>query len=1060
MEKLRIGGRVFLISFLLVLAGVFAISLVSSLVFIKNMQDEMDHALNTATDGLNREILAKLDQMTIFGRAVSNLDRLAELIEQHDIYEMNELMASYLEISPFDALVVFNANGDVLCRPHNPSNPEISLNIANDMIDAQMVNFASVEPMMNIGTTPSVALGLFHSVPVMRGSEIMGVILIGLNFGNPEMLSGLANMYRTELTIFYNDKRVATTILEQGRRMIGTTAEPRIVNTVIGKGDTYKGMMNFAGATLRTFYRPFDFQGKRVGMLAAGVSTFFLDQAITGAIYNIAAAASIFLLLSSWLSYLFARNISKLSEEKTKQEVFLNLLMKNSPDITVIFDEDSKLIDCTDTLLREMRLPALAVIEGKPFSEVFRGVLDATDAERLLEMGKKSMRERSNLTMNMTVDFRGGSPRQYSIRVSPMIDAGEDSLGVMAMFHDLTELNKLQQVEAASQAKSTFLAQMSHEIRTPLNAIIGLSEVELRSSLRSDTRDNVEKIHRSGNILLNIINDILDISKIESGKFEIFQDRYDFPSMISDTINLNIVRIGSKPIMFELHIDEDIPVQLYGDELRIKQILNNILSNAFKYTEEGKVGLRISCIRMGHEVMLRYEISDTGRGLKKESLDNLFSEYQQFDAQANRKIEGTGLGLSICKKLLDLMGGTIRAESEYGKGSKFTVRLVQSILDPTPIGAETAQTLMTFRVSDSRRDHVEYVPIPGGKVLIVDDVHTNLDVAKGLMAPYGLTIHLASSGQQAIDIIKEEKTIYDAVFMDHMMPEIDGIEAVRIIREEIGTEYAKTVPIVALTANALVGSDKMFLEKGFQAFLAKPIDAFKLDEVMNEWVRKGRVGNAPQLETGVLDSPANIGETGRAVTECFIEGVDLTAGISRFGGEDAYLQIIRSYVTHTPALLEKVRTVSADTLADYAITVHGIKGSSYGMCANAVGKMAENLEEAAKKGDIETVKSGAGAFVTAVESLISKLSALEYTARGPASDVCAELKAAPDGAVLDKFLKYSTRYDLVGMEEAMSELEQYEYETQADLIAWLREQLDGLEYDIIRERLESELKST
>jgi CheY-like chemotaxis protein len=407
-----------------------------------------------------------------------------------------------------------------------------------------------------------------------------------------------------------------------------------------------------------------------------------------------------------------------------------------------------------------------------------------------------------------------------------------------------------------------------------------------------------------------------------------------------------------------------------------------------------------------------------------------------------------------------MMDGTIRAESEYGQGSRFVVRLPQGVVDNTPIGAEVTQNLKTFRMLDSRRDkEIVRIPIPDAKVLIVDDVLTNLDVAKGLMSPYGMTIHCTSSGIEAVKIIKEEKTRYDAIFMDHMMPEMDGIEAVRVIREEIGTDYAKNVRIIALTANALVGNEKMFLEKGFQAFLPKPIDAVRLDEVLNAWVRKDQSVNAlPRWEVGPVSSPG-ADESSRAITKHRIEGVDLAGGISRFGKAEAYMKIIRSYVAHTPALLDSLRSVSDETLGEYAVTIHGIKGSSYGMCADKVGRMAEDLEHAAKRRDIETVKSKNGAFIDAAESLISQLSALEKAVSDRTSNVKKELRAAPDKILLEKLQKSCMRFDVVGMEEIMSELKRYEYATNDELIEWLEGQLNNLEYDSMLERLESELTS-
>jgi CheY-like chemotaxis protein len=246
------------------------------------------------------------------------------------------------------------------------------------------------------------------------------------------------------------------------------------------------------------------------------------------------------------------------------------------------------------------------------------------------------------------------------------------------------------------------------------------------------------------------------------------------------------------------------------------------------------------------------------------------------------------------------------------------------------------------------------------------------------------------------------------------------------------------VPIIALTANALIGNDKKFLEKGFQAFLSKPIDVVKLDEVLNEWVRKGQYGNMSPDSVGFL-SNSHAGKSSYHITKHHIEGVDLAAGVSCFGSEDAYLQIIRSYVMHTPALVEKMRTVSAETLGGYAIMVHGLKSSSYGICANTIGKMAENLESAAKRGEFKTVKSDNDAFIRAMESLILELRTLEGAVHSETQDASRELKAAPDDLLLKKLLVCSSRYDVVGMENVLVELERYEYETQGELISWLRE---------------------
>jgi signal transduction histidine kinase/CheY-like chemotaxis protein len=402
------------------------------------------------------------------------------------------------------------------------------------------------------------------------------------------------------------------------------------------------------------------------------------------------------------------------------------------------------------------------------------------------------------------------------------------------LFRDLTAAKN--EAELASRAKGTFLATMSHEIRTPLNAVIGLTEAELRKELPDAQRSTLRKIHSSGALLLGIINDILDISKIESGKFDLVNDEYNFADMLYDTVGLNSVRIGTKPITFVLSVEDTIPRRLYGDELRVKQLLNNLLSNAFKYTPDGTVTLTASRTLDGGDALLRFSVADTGIGISPEDVKKLFSEYSQVNTRSNHNIEGTGLGLSICKGLVDIMGGEISVQSEFGEGSTFTVSVRQKIVDDTPIGAATAAELISFTyVPEDNDTALDYTQMPNGSVLVVDDIEINLEVASCCLEPYGLRIDCVDNGREAVRMVERADVIYDVIFMDHMMPIMDGIETARAIRS-LDSDYAREVPIIALTANAITGSDKMFAENGFQGFLAKPIEPLKLDAVLKKWI--------------------------------------------------------------------------------------------------------------------------------------------------------------------------------------------------------------------------------
>jgi signal transduction histidine kinase/FixJ family two-component response regulator len=637
--------------------------------------------------------------------------------------------------------------------------------------------------------------------------------------------------------------------------------------------------------------------------------------------------------------------------------------------------------------------------------------------------------------------------------------------------------NKARQAAAANASKSEFLSGMSHEMRTPLNAIIGFSELTLgMDETRGEIRSNTEKVYASGLTLLNIINDILDISKIEAGKFELHPVEYDVPSLINDTITLNVMRIGEKPIRFKLEIDQTLPGRLFGDDLRIKQIFNNILSNAFKYTSEGTVEWRIACARDDRGVWLVSTVTDTGIGIRPEDRERLFQSYSQMDAGANRKIEGTGLGLAITKHMVEMMDGSVTVESEYGKGSTFMVWIRQGYVTDVTIGSELAESLKNFRYFDQKHEgnaRMVRIRLPYARVLIVDDVPVNLDVAKGMMKGYGMKIDCVSSGQEAVDLVRAGEK-YNAIFMDHMMPGMDGIEAVRIIREEIGSEYAKNVPVIALTANAIRGSEELFLSHGFQAFLSKPVDIKALDAVIRRWVRDrdaekacAQTAGGIEMRSGIprrsgLDRRSGVDRREAAAREeppasaaLFggrrVEGLDLEAALARFGGDaEALLDVLSSYAEKTPPLLEELRGVMPETLAAYAITVHGLKGASRGICAERTGALAEALEHAAKAGDFAFVAGNNAAFLNAAGKLVEAL-------RGTLAAVRAKMdrprRDAPDPAVLEQLRAACAAYDIDGIDAALEELERCEYAEDGELVSWLRDSVDRADFKEIAEKL-------
>ncbi|MCL2792663.1 MAG: response regulator [Spirochaetaceae bacterium] len=663
----------------------------------------------------------------------------------------------------------------------------------------------------------------------------------------------------------------------------------------------------------------------------------------------------------------------------------------------------------------------------------------------------------------------------FHTHTTPMYDSEGNMIGIVGSTDDVTELIKLHAALKATEEKSKFFAKMSHEMRTPLSAVIGLSELTLEESgLNEEARDNLSKIYNAGSSLLSMVNDILDINKIEVGKFKLEPVEYDTPAMINDAVTQSIMRKGEAPIEFVLNIDENIPIRLYGDDLRIKQILNNLLSNAFKYTKEGTVELNMKIEPEAAEaetIWLTISVKDTGIGIPDEDINKLFVDYGQIDRTSNRKIEGIGLGLSITKMIVDMMGGCVSVESKYGKGSIFTAKLPQKFVTNESIGQDVISNIKKLRylVNNSNRiSQLSRISLPYARVMVVDDVMTNLDVAKGMMKPYKMQVDCLLSGQEAVNAIRDEKARYNAIFMDHMMPGMDGIEATRIIREEIGTEYAKTIPIIAFTANAIAGNEEMFLSRGFQAFLPKPVEIKRLDAIIQQWVRNEELERAYTSDTeqvitgGETFFDIHSGQDRRSGGErrsgydrrnlIAVKDLDFSKGLQRFDNDiETYLQIIRSFAVNTRLLLNTIMDVNEANLTNYAITVHGIKGSCRGICAESVGVLAEALEKAAKSGDINFVIANNPAFLKAALRLIADIDTL--FAKSVSTNKDKPVKDKPYVEVLSKLLLACENYNIEEIETTMKEIEVFRYESDDGLALWLQDNVIQMNYLEIVERL-------
>ena len=643
----------------------------------------------------------------------------------------------------------------------------------------------------------------------------------------------------------------------------------------------------------------------------------------------------------------------------------------------------------------------------------------------------------------------------------------------------------IENAEHANRAKSEFLANMSHEIRTPMNAIVGMCELILREENISESiRDNCFNIQSSGRSLLSIINDILDFSKIESGKMQIIEKEFNIASVLNDIINMTNARKGNKNIEIIVRADPDIPCGLVGDEIRLRQIILNFMTNAVKFTNAGAVILRVSQTKQEYGINLKVSIEDTGIGITEENLEKLFQSFQQVDTHKNRAIEGTGLGLTISKRLVMQMGGFVNVSSVYGKGSIFSFVIPLKVSDASPfisvekpeklnavvfidftkltfrqIGREYKEIISQisrqmnvkftcvynideiYRIMDSEKvthfftgkeeylenkeyfkelaskmeliimqDAVNAIPLhsnikciykpvytmsiamalnnkkisyyandtnrsmvssvtfiaPKAKILIVDDNVINLKVAQGLMKPYDMHIETAESGRKAISMLQTRD--FDLVFMDHMMPELDGVETTNIIRNIEG-DYYKNLPIVALTANVVNGAREIFLKTGFNDFLGKPIEVTALDKVLKTWLPKEYI--IPVGFDGYKEKKIEIEGKEIISKEQLIsvsEGMKYT-----FGNEKLYYQVLEMYVEKG---LEKQVYINElckkKDWKNYIIEVHALKSSSQSIGAISLFELAKELEFAGKAEKYDVIEDENSTLSTLYERVIEE----------------------------------------------------------------------------------------
>ena len=566
------------------------------------------------------------------------------------------------------------------------------------------------------------------------------------------------------------------------------------------------------------------------------------------------------------------------------------------------------------------------------------------------------------------------------------------------------------EANAANKAKSTFLANMSHEVRTPINAILGMDEMIIRESNDEQIVEYATNIKQAGKSLLAQVNGILDYSKLEEGKMEIFDVEYDLATMVNTLITSSSTRAKSKGLNFKVNVDENLPMTLLGDDVRLGQIIANLLTNAVKYTEAGEVGL--SMVEKGRDdsaVEIEVTVKDTGRGIPEDEIENLYVTFKRIDEEHNRNIEGTGLGIPIVIELLHLMGSELEVKSTYGVGSAFSFVIKQGIVNDEPIGDYKKRIKRSYR----RRNKYTFPSMPKAEILVVDDYEMNLMVAKNLMKVYDFVPDVVQSGREAITRAEEKE--YDVIFMDHMMPDLDGLQTLDILKEQ-GYLGPRT-KVIALTANAIAGAKEYYISKGFDDYLTKPIDAEALEDMLLKYMPKKKI-----LKKAISDVKHD-----RTLT-------------SNDDERQALIKIFVSTIDESAKKLDEFKEKS--DIKNYTIKVHGLKSTARLIGEMSISKKAEALEKAGNAGDWDYIETHHKELIDEYLSIRNTYEG-QKSAKKPLDE--SDLKDA-----LYSIIEMANVCDFTSTEMVLNTLADYEIPNELDeKLKEIRALLDKLDYEAV-----------